>query len=102
MQDRRRQFDEIFLQRTAGPYIRVKNGPDALEMGCLYYPRKQTSVSCAADADVIVCHGRAKLTDKHLASKIHCVDDGIIGWLKRRERRRRASHAVAIGEATSL
>jgi hypothetical protein len=27
MQDRRRQFDEIFLQRTAGPYIGVKNGP---------------------------------------------------------------------------
>jgi hypothetical protein len=26
MQDRRRQFDEIFLQRTAGPYIGVKNG----------------------------------------------------------------------------
>src|ERR1700722_17317384 len=24
MQDRHRQFDEIFLQRTAGPYIRVK------------------------------------------------------------------------------
>ncbi len=23
MQDRRRQFDEIFLQRTAGPYIWV-------------------------------------------------------------------------------
>jgi hypothetical protein len=23
MQDRHRQFDEIFLQRTAGPYIRV-------------------------------------------------------------------------------
>jgi transposase len=23
MQDRRRQFDEIFLQRTAGPYIGV-------------------------------------------------------------------------------
>src|SRR5260370_16278155 len=23
MQDRRRQFDEIFLQRAAGPYIRV-------------------------------------------------------------------------------
>jgi hypothetical protein len=30
----------------------VKNGRDALEMGCLYYPRKQTSVSYAADADV--------------------------------------------------
>jgi hypothetical protein len=26
MQDRHRQFDEIFLQRTAGPYIRVKTG----------------------------------------------------------------------------
>ena len=25
MQDRHRQFDEIFLQRTAGPYIRVKS-----------------------------------------------------------------------------
>jgi len=24
MQDRHRQFDEIFLQRTAGPYMRVK------------------------------------------------------------------------------
>jgi hypothetical protein len=24
MQDRHRQFDEILLQRTAGPYIRVK------------------------------------------------------------------------------
>jgi hypothetical protein len=31
---------------------RVKNGPDALEMGCLYYPRKQTSVSHAADCDI--------------------------------------------------
>jgi hypothetical protein len=39
--------------------------------------------------DVIVCYGRAKLTDKHLASKIHCVDDGIIGWLERREQRMR-------------
>src|SRR6202023_2324214 len=32
-----------------------KNGPDALEMGCLFYPRKQTSVSYAADCNVIVC-----------------------------------------------
>jgi hypothetical protein len=46
-------------------------------------PGKQTSVSYAADCDVIACYGGAKLTDKHLASKIHCgVDDGIIsgGW----------------------
>jgi hypothetical protein len=32
--------------------------------------------------DVIVCYGGAKLTDKHLASIIHCIDDEIIGWLK--------------------
>jgi hypothetical protein len=56
----------------------VKNGPDALEMGCLHYPRKQTSVSYAADCDVIACYGRAKLTDKHLAATVHCVDDEII------------------------
>ncbi len=40
---------------------------------------------------VIICYGRAKLTDKHLASKIHCVDDEIIKWLEHRERRRRGS-----------
>jgi hypothetical protein len=39
----------------------------------------------AADCDVVVCYGGAKLTDKHLASTVHCVDDEIIGWLKRRE-----------------
>jgi hypothetical protein len=45
---------------------------------CLYHPRKQRSVSYAADCDVIVCYGAAKLADKHLASKVHCVDDEII------------------------
>jgi hypothetical protein len=30
-------------------------------------PRKQTSVGYAADCDVIVCYGGAKLTDKQLA-----------------------------------
>src|ERR1700722_5687095 len=39
--------------------------------------------------------GGAKLTDKHLASKIHCVDDQIIGWLKRREQGRRDKTASA-------
>jgi hypothetical protein len=37
-------------------------------MGCLFYPRKQTSVSYAADCDVIACYDGAKLTDKHLAA----------------------------------
>ena len=54
-------------------------------MGWLYYPRKQTSVSYAADCDVIVCYGVAKFADKRLASTAHCVDDEIIGWLQRRE-----------------
>jgi hypothetical protein len=50
--------------------------------------RKQTSLSYAADGDLIVCYGGAKLADKHLASKIHCVDDEIIEWLERRELRK--------------
>jgi hypothetical protein len=77
---------------------RVKNGPDAIEMGCLRYPQKQTSVSAAAmtdpdpnpfaDCDYIRCYGGAKLADKHLGSTIHCVDEEIIELLRRRERRR--------------
>jgi hypothetical protein len=75
----------------------VKNGPDAIEMECLCYPRKQTSVSAAAmtdpdpnpfaDCDVIVCYGGAKLFDKHLASIVLCIDDEIICWLEHREQR---------------
>jgi hypothetical protein len=38
-----------------------------------------------ADCDAIVCCSGAKVTAKHLASTIHCIDDEIIGWLKRRE-----------------
>jgi hypothetical protein len=60
-------------------------------MGCLHYPRKQTSVSYAADCDVIVCYGGATIYDKLLAAMVHCVDDEIIGWLQRRERRRRGN-----------
>ncbi len=37
--------------------------------------------------DVIICYGNAKPTDVHLASTVHCVDDEIIKWLKRREQR---------------
>ncbi len=52
-------------------------------MGCLYYPRKQTSASAAAitdpnpdafaDCDFIVCYDNAKLADRHLASKVCCI-----------------------------
>jgi hypothetical protein len=60
-------------------------------MRCLRYPRKQTSASAAAmtdldpnpfaDCDYIRCYGGAKPADKHLVSKVHCVDDETIGWL---------------------
>ncbi len=43
--------------------------------------------------EVIVCCGGAKPEDKHLASKIHCIDDEIFDWLKRREKRRSANLA---------
>lgn len=66
----------------------VKNGPDALEMGFLFYPRKQTSVSYAADCDVIVCYGAATIHDQHTAPTIHCVGDEIFEFLQRREERR--------------
>ena len=51
MQDR--PANSTNLLATHGRTIHwVKNGPDTLEMGCLYYPRKQTSVGYAADCDV--------------------------------------------------
>jgi len=70
-------------------------------------PRKQTSASTAAmtdpdpnpfaDCDVIVCYGGAKLADKHLPSTIHCVNEEIIRWLKRREQRRREHNPKVMG-----
>ena len=46
----------MMLHSRCGP-LWVKNGPDALEMGRRYYPRKQTSVSYAADCEGIRCYG---------------------------------------------
>ena len=45
MQDRRRQFDEIFLQRTAGPYMWVKSGL----MRCSKAPYSITSLARASN-----------------------------------------------------
>jgi hypothetical protein len=57
----------------------------------------------AADCDAIICYGGAKLADKPLASKVHCVDDEIIGWLERREQRRRGRQGVArVPELTAI
>ena len=40
-----------------------------------------------ADCDAIVCDVGAKLSDKHLASIVLCIDDEIICWLEDREQR---------------
>ena len=75
--------------------FRVKTGDTRREQMFSLCTRKQTSASAAAitdpdpnpfaDCDAIVCCSGAKVTAKHLASTIHCIDDEIIGWLKRRE-----------------
>jgi hypothetical protein len=46
MQDRRRQFDEIFLQRTAGPYIGVKLGRTQREQMSSGLPLKADIAQC--------------------------------------------------------
>jgi hypothetical protein len=46
------------------------------------------------DCDAIACYGSAKATDNHLASTVHCVDDEIIGRLKRPEQCGRDRHAT--------
>jgi hypothetical protein len=54
MQDRRRQFDEIFLRRTAGPYSRVKLRSLTVRPAGLFSPpepgidAKQPAVACDA------------------------------------------------------
>jgi hypothetical protein len=50
--------------------------------------RRDDRSNPCADCDVIVCYGGAKLADMHLPSTVRCVDEEIIGWLKRREQRR--------------
>jgi hypothetical protein len=42
MQDRYRHLDENLLQRTAGPYMRVKTGKARYEHMFSALPRKQT------------------------------------------------------------
>jgi hypothetical protein len=74
----------------------VKNGPDALEMGFLFYPREQTSVGYAADCDIVICGGDAKPTDLHLPVTIHCVDDEIFEWLERREKRKKPANSIIV------
>jgi hypothetical protein len=41
------------------------------------------------EIEIVFCGGNAGPNDTHLASIIHCVDEQIITWPQRRERRRR-------------
>jgi hypothetical protein len=65
------------------PWATCSKTVDALEMGFMFYPESRHRSGYAADCDVVVCYGAAKLADKHLSATVHCVDDEIIGWLKR-------------------
>jgi len=47
MQDRRCQFDEIFLQRTAGPYIPVKTGKAQCEQMFSALPLRADIAQCS-------------------------------------------------------
>jgi hypothetical protein len=38
------------------------------------------------DGEIIICLGGAKLTDTHLASTIHCIDEEIFSWLEERNK----------------
>jgi hypothetical protein len=48
-----------------------------------------------ADSDIVICYGGAKPTDTHLASKVVAIDEEIIEWLERRERRRKMRHKIS-------
>jgi hypothetical protein len=50
-----------------------------------------------ADGDVIACYGGAKPADKHLASRVCCIDDEIIGWPpQRRYRQTQNSASISV------
>jgi hypothetical protein len=51
-----------------------------------------------ADCDFIVFYGGAKLTDRHLACIIHCVNEEVIEWLERREQRKRGRRRSSGGK----
>src|ERR1700681_1995103 len=56
MQDRSPPARQIHLQRTAGPYIRVKNGSGGASKLCLRYPTKQTSTPATTTS--VSCQNR--------------------------------------------
>ena len=47
--------------------------------------------------DILIASGGANPGDVHLLSIVRAVDEGIIGYLKRRERRRNRRNTMPIG-----
>jgi hypothetical protein len=43
--------------------------------------------------EIIICGGNAQPTDTNLLSTVHCIDEEIFEFLKRRERRKRTCHS---------
>jgi hypothetical protein len=50
------------------------------------------------DGDVLIAYGNARPTDTHLLATVHCMDDEIVAWLERRERRRKTRKTSAFSE----
>jgi hypothetical protein len=40
-----------------------------------------------SDIEIIFCGGGARPEDTHLLSTVHCINNEIVSWLERRERR---------------
>jgi hypothetical protein len=72
--DRKGLFSQCFVLKQRRLFLVVLNNINNLADDNLN----------AADCDLIVCYGGAKPADKHLASRIVCIDEEIVTRLERR------------------
>jgi hypothetical protein len=68
----------------------------------VFYPQRQTSASYAADCDVMVCHGNARLVDKHLSPTVQCVDGRLFVDLSKVDQATITERAILGSVAKSL
>ena len=81
--------------RTEGLSCNTRNGRSGsntvltpLKRDFCFTPESRHRSGYAADCDTVICGGGAKPTDLHLASKVVAIDEEIIEWLERREKRK--------------
>jgi hypothetical protein len=80
-----------------GPEVRLgsKTVLRPVKWNFCFTPESRHQSGYAADCDVVVCYGGAKLADKHLALNVHCVDEEILDWLERRAAGKKCSAEAA-------